>query len=100
MKGFVEQLLPLILITRLLINRPCSNAIRHTYPSAPLTLTLQLVRHEPAGGNLLYVEVQMARELQFSGEDLLVDTERIVVKERRVPAGGEEERNEGLSQIL
>lgn len=46
----------------------------------------------------------MARELQLSGEDLLVDPERIVVKERRVPAGGEEvgeeERNEGLSQIL
>lgn len=94
----MERLLSAILITHLLINRPSSTAIRHTYPSAPLTL--QLVRHGPAGGNLLYVEVQMARELQLSGEDLLVDPERIVVKERRVPAGAEEERNEGLSQIL
>lgn len=62
------------------------------------------MRHRPAGDNLLYVEVQMARELQLSGEDLLVDPERIVVKERWIPAGGEkvgkEERNERLSQIL
>lgn len=95
MKGFVERLLPLILITCVLINRPFSTAIRHTYPSAP-----NLAVSEARGGHLLYVEVQMARELQLSGEDLLVDPERIVVKERRVPAGGEEERNEGLSQIL
>lgn len=37
--------------------------------------------------NLLNIEVQVTGELQLSSEDLLVDPERIVVKEWRVPAG-------------
>lgn len=46
------------------------------------------------GGNLLDIEVQMAREFQFSSEDLLIDPKRIVVKEWWVPV----ERNEDHPQ--
>lgn len=36
--------------------------------------------------SLLDIEIQMARELELSSEDLLVNAERIVIKEGRVPA--------------
>lgn len=41
---------------------------------------------DPRVHNLLDVEIQMTRELQLPGEDLLVDPEGVVVEERRVPA--------------
>lgn len=49
------------------------------------TTTLGAIRPWPGVGSLLDIEIQMAWEFQFAGEDLLVDSERIVIKERWVP---------------